>query len=316
MEIRMNRIIVITLTLLVLSNIARADVSRDVKAIKGGENLTAVTGVDTGGLMDIKVPEAVNLRSTQEKFFHIEGKETIKTHKWSRDKLIKINTRMFMESMIVLPEDERIVTIYSGDKRFFRFSRPENFPYMLAIQPTEEGIDTSLQVISESGRIYLFYVRSLPIKTKTTPDLLVYVDADNVGGRVETISNASSLGQKSIFNKTTSSASSLNQKDYLHSLGVGKKVNGNYKINGSEVIAPQAVYDDGKWTYFDFRNIPSSMDRPAIYKITDKKQTLVNTRRMDGHIIAETLSGEGWMLELGSQIVCIKSLSSHNYKMR
>jgi type IV secretory pathway VirB9-like protein len=305
MEIRMKKIIVITLTLLVLSNIARADVSRDVKAIKGGENLTAVTGVDTGGLMDIKVPEAVNLRSTQEKFFHIEGKETIKTHKWSRDKLIKINTRMFMESMIVLPEDERIVTIYSGDKRFFRFSRPENFPYMLAIQPTEEGIDTSLQVISESGRIYLFYVRSLPIKTKTIPDLLVYVDADNVGGRVD-ISGS----------KTTSSASSLNQKDYLHSLGVGKKVNGNYKINGSEVIAPQAVYDDGKWTYFDFRNIPSSMDRPAVYKITDKKQTLVNTRRMDGHIIAETLSGEGWMLELGSQIVCIKSLKNHNYNMR
>jgi type IV secretory pathway VirB9-like protein len=305
MEMMMKKIIAITLTLLVLSNIAEADVSRDVKAIKGGENLTAVTGVDTGGLMDIKVPEAVNLRSTQEKFFHIEGKETIKTHKWSRDKLIKINTRMFMESMIVLPEDERIVTIYSGDKRFFRFSRPENFPYMLAIQPTEEGIDTSLQVISESGRIYLFYVRSLPIKTKTTPDLLVYVDADNVGGRVD-ISGS----------KTTSIASSLNQKDYLHSLGVGKKVNGNYKINGSEVIAPQAVYDDGKWTYFDFRNIPSSMDRPAVYKITDKKQTLVNTRRMDGHIIAETLSGEGWMLELGSQIVCIKSLKNHNYNVR
>jgi type IV secretory pathway VirB9-like protein len=301
----MKKIIAITLTLLVLSNIARADVSRDVKAIKGGENLTAVTAVDTGGLMDIKVPEAVNLRSTQEKFFHIEGKETIKTHKWSRDKLIKINTRMFMESMIVLPEDERIVTIYSGDKRFFRFSRPENFPYMLAIQPTEEGIDTSLQVISESGRIYLFYVRSLPIKTKTTPDLLVYVDADNVGGRVD-ISGS----------KTISTANSLNQKDYLHSLGVGKKVNGNYKINGSEVIAPQAVYDDGKWTYFDFRNIPSSMDRPAVYKITDKKQTLVNTRRMDGHIIAETLSGEGWMLELGSQIVCIKSLNNHNYNVR
>jgi type IV secretory pathway VirB9-like protein len=305
---------------------ALADVEKDVKAITGGENLAAVTKVDMGNVVDIRAPEtSVNMRSTQEKFFHIEGKETIKNYKWEKNKLIKVNTRVFMESMIVLPEYERIVTLYSGDKRFFKFSRPEFFPYMLAIQATEEAIDTSLQVITESGRIYLFYVRSLPIKTSAVPDLLVYIEAPQIlGGQMGDIGNAGIIsGGETIHNTNISSnrirqsnSASQNKYDYLHSLVDPKKVNGAYKITGDKDIAPQAVYDDGAWTYFDFRNIPSSMDRPSVYRVTDKKQTLVNSRRIDGHYVAETLSNEGWMLQLGNKIVCIKSEKSHNFNVR
>jgi type IV secretory pathway VirB9-like protein len=75
---------------------------------------------------------------------------------------------------------------------------------------------------------------------------------------------------------------------------------------GDKEIAPFGVYDDGKWTYFDFRKHFISNRLPVAYKVIDKYDSIVNVRVENGFLIAESLSPEGWTLKNGKKTICIR----------
>jgi len=80
---------------------------------------------------------------------------------------------------------------------------------------------------------------------------------------------------------------------------------------GEEEIAPYAVYDDGNWTYFDFRDQGFANDRlPVIYKVVDGFDSIINSRVENGFLVAESISKEGWTLKNGHKVVCVRPKKS------
>ncbi len=57
---------------------------------------------------------------------------------------------------------------------------------------------------------------------------------------------------------------------------------------GDKSIAPDRVYSDGVFTYFDYGNRWNESDLPAVYRVVDGVDTPVNTRTKGVLLIAES----------------------------
>ncbi|WP_255522463.1 TrbG/VirB9 family P-type conjugative transfer protein [Paracoccus sp. NBH48] len=81
--------------------------------------------------------------------------------------------------------------------------------------------------------------------------------------------------------------------------------NTNYGVSASSEITPTAIWDDGAFTYFRFReNSPV----PAVFKVTGGRERSVNSQSMDGRIVRVSGTSQQWALRLGNQEICIVEL--------
>ena len=83
---------------------------------------------------------------------------------------IVIQARIRHTTVIVLPEQERILDFVAGDTDTWAVSGAANVAY---IKPAQEAARTNIALICESGNIYSFKVYE---NNKAEPDLIVYVD--------------------------------------------------------------------------------------------------------------------------------------------
>ena len=78
-----------------------------------------------------------------------------------------------------------------------------------------------------------------------------------------------------------------------------KVVNAAYSYDGSPKIVPSRVFDDGKATYFEFRDGDSY---PAIFSMDEgKNEQVVNTYMRSGYIVADQVS-RGFVLRQGNDV--------------
>jgi len=81
------------------------------------------------------------------------------------------------------------------------------------------------------------------------------------------------------------------------------KYNFNYTFAGPDRIAPVKVFDDGDFTYFEFRE--QNAEIPAIFNVdSDGYEGIVNYRVRGNYIIIERLSGI-FTLRHGTDTVCV-----------
>ena len=78
-----------------------------------------------------------------------------------------------------------------------------------------------------------------------------------------------------------------------------KVANAAYSYDGSMKIVPARVFDDGRATYFEFRDSDSY---PAIFSMDgDKGEVVVNTYMRSGYIVADQVS-RGFVLRQGKDV--------------
>jgi len=258
---------------------------------------------------DREVRRDYDLRSFQHAFNNSSVSDNVSEFNWQPNKIYKVNMRMHMKTLIYLPEDEEIKAYTIGDDFSFKVNiLGYQFKNLLDVQSVYAGVDTNLSIIGKSGRVYSFYLRSYPVKSRTLPDFTVYVKAPkldpNLG--IQFASDYERDGSKKskkrrVFERLKK------DNDYLKEVDDPDEINIDYKILGDEEIAPYAVYDDGNWTYFDFRNEHFNSDRlPVVYKVVDGFDSVINTRIDNGFLIAESISSDGWTLKNGDKTICIR----------
>ena len=82
-----------------------------------------------------------------------------------------------------------------------------------------------------------------------------------------------------------------------------QKYNFNYAVTGSRLIAPLKVFDDGEFTYLEFRRI--NADIPAIYLVNEQgDESLVNFRSTGNYLVIEQVSQQ-YTLRHGADIACL-----------
>jgi type IV secretory pathway VirB9-like protein len=310
----MSRIIRILILLAIFSGPSYAKILGDVFQEKG-ETIDYSPSSDS----NIGRKRAIDLRDVQEAFSKSSPKENIVRFSWQSSEIFKIKTRLRTKTLILLPEDEEIKAYTIGDTKSFKVSlMGKELPNMLDIQSFYAGVDTSLTIIGKEGRVYSFYIRSYAVKSEFVPDLVVYVDAPPLNPE-KSMQFSSELNKegKSLTKRDLLIKEIIQDNDYLETLADSQEIFLDFKMYGDKEIAPYSVYDDGKWTYFDFRGqgIVESGRLPVLYKVVDKYDAIVNTRYKDGLMIAESIN-PNWTLKSGDKSVCVKAKSMRKFNKR
>ena len=82
--------------------------------------------------------------------------------------------------------------------------------------------------------------------------------------------------------------------------------NFNYSLTGSHDIAPMHIFDDGEFTYMQFR---SMTDLPAIFLVDKEKQESVVNYRIEGPYVVIERTGAQFSLRHGGEIACVHNKS-------
>lgn len=179
-----------------------------------------------------------------------------------------INVTLTRATTIEFEEGERIVSIVAGDTSAFQF---QSIPgdRVFAIKPTARGVQTNVTVYTDR-RSYYFTVRE-----NSSP---FYVVRFSYPARA---------------------------RKQAGTTPVRTAQNTSYGVSGQSEITPIAIWDDGAFTYFRFReNAPV----PAVFKVTNGRERSVNSQIVERRIVRVSGTSQQWALRLGEEEICIAEL--------
>jgi type IV secretory pathway VirB9-like protein len=247
-----------------------------------------------------------DLRSVQRAFNTSDPRDNVVVVKWSPEITTKLRLRTMVETLVVLPPDEEIVSFPSGDTHAFRVSpmitKNYNTKNMFTVRPEFSGADTNLAVVGSSGRIYNFYLRADSIDSPFLPVFTCYVTLD---GRIEPLNVQGATESEAAEKSNITTKNTLNH--FISKNLDMQTLNFSYAslTGGSQELRPDAVFDDGDWTYFLFEKKPGKPQRfPVVYQVLDRHDTPTNSRIEGDFLIVETISDQ-WTLRAGTAHKCI-----------
>jgi len=241
---------------------------------------------------------------------------------WHPDFIMSVRTRDFMVTTLLLPQWERANEFYVGDPVVFEAKKIR--PNVIAVRSRNAGADSNLTVLGASGNIYNFYLRSETWNSTQVSDLTVYVDAarnaddaDGLGGGAAVGATSSMDGPSAIgpSNGSIGSGAVAGMPDYLRrivfrpeDLRFDMKM---YARNEADAdIAPERIFEDGIFTYFDFGDRSDSIARPVVHQLVDGVDTVINTRTAGprGNVLIAEAVGD-FSLRNGARVVCVRRAS-------
>src|SRR5438045_8670733 len=81
-----------------------------------------------------------------------------RTVKYSAKDIVLINAKLRYTTLIVLPQNEKILDFVTGDKDFWVVEGTRNFCY---IKPAKQGSNTDVTLITAAGNVYSFLVKEI-----------------------------------------------------------------------------------------------------------------------------------------------------------
>ncbi|MBV8939999.1 MAG: P-type conjugative transfer protein VirB9 [Alphaproteobacteria bacterium] len=205
----------------------------------------------------------------------------VRTAIWQPDQVFKFTGHYGFQSVIELSPDETIQTISMGDSTAWMLQPIGN---RLFLKPIEPGATTNMTLITDK-RTYLFELHAREAQDINDPDMTFILRFLHSGDDLAVV------------------------KNYLDSVPIPDvdqepgKYNFNYTISGSTTIAPIRIFDDGEFTYFEFRG--KSSDVPAFFTVDSQgNEALVNYRTRGNYIVVERVAAR-FTLRHGPDIVCV-----------
>lgn len=160
------------------------------------------------------------------------------------------------QASIELAKDEEVVSISMGDTTGWQIVPSGS---RIFIKPIEPDATTNMTLITNK-RTYFFELYAEEAQDIRDPDMVfnmrfLYPDEEE---------------EEYLKNYTVSAT---NGPDLAHP----EKYNFNYYISGNEEIAPIKIFDDGEFTYLQFRD--KNIDLPALFAVDeDLRESMVNYR--------------------------------------
>jgi len=79
-----------------------------------------------------------------------------RTVKYAVKDIVLVKAKLRYTTLIVLPQNEKILDFVTGDKDFWVVEGTQNFCY---IKPAKQGISTDVTLITAAGNVYSFLVK-------------------------------------------------------------------------------------------------------------------------------------------------------------
>lgn len=195
----------------------------------------------------------------------------IKEVRFEENSVVVINGAVFTSTQIVFSKDEIVNDVEGGDTAGWIVTYHPKLKNMLFIKPTVLDSDTNMTVITNKHHYY-FHITSNKALT-VVPQQLTYA--------VKFIYPKSLMPNPGV-KKPLQSHNNEKSK-------ISASINKYYSFNGSELLKPLHVFDDGQFTFFEFEK---NQAIPAIFAIDDKrgKESVTNIRKEGNYIVVQRLA--------------------------
>lgn len=204
----------------------------------------------------------------------------IRTVRYSPNEVFQFVGHYGYQSTIEFEESEKILTVSVGDSLAWMLNPSGN---RLFLKPIEQNALTNMTVITDK-RSYLFELHASEtdsIRDSNLIFVLRFVYPQNDQGAVDFT--------------TFEPLPDIEREP--------EKFNLNYTLRGSEYISPIRIFDDGEFTYFEFRDMNTEV--PAFFTVDPTgHEALVNFRTRGNYIVVEQVVPM-FTLRRGADIVCI-----------
>ncbi len=206
--------------------------------------------------------------------------QRIRTVRYSENEVYKFVGHYRHQSSIIFEDDEEIQTISVGDSIAWMVNPTGN---RIFLKPIDQMATTNMTVLTNK-RTYYFELHA--------------EETDNIGapGMV--------FAMKFYYPESDVAAINVSAFDDLPDIeNEPEKYNFRYSLRGGDRTAPIRIFDDGEFTYFEFRN--KNADVPAFYIVDSMgNEELVNFRTRGDYIIVERVHSM-FTLRSGPDIVCV-----------
>ena len=210
----------------------------------------------------------------------------IKVVAWAPNEVIKYTGYYRVQTSWEFAPDEEIGTISMGDSVAWSISPMGN---RLFIKPIEQDATTNMTIITNK-RVYLIELHAADAKG---------IDDKNVTWILRFIYPEESLA----VNGGLDQVPDLEAEDL-------SKYNFRYTVSGSEDITPLRIFDDGEFTYFEFRDVNGEI--PAFYQVdSQNNESLINYRTRGPYIVVERVASR-FTLRHGVDVVCVFNEAMNN----
>lgn len=223
----------------------------------------------------------------------------IRTVTYRSDNVVILRAAYSFPTVIQFAKYENILGVFPGDSSAWHIIKAGNNRLILkpVIRPASNGedtvdtsIDTNLFVVTSSGRDYHFDL--IVNQSQNRKDMVYKVK----------FSYPDDLLQDALLKES--------KRDQITQSLVGKEShakppsawNLDYSYSGSRSILPTRVFDDGHFTYFEFKE---NQEIPAVFYVhPDSRESLVNSRREGKYLVVERTGGQ-FTFRAGKHVACI-----------
>ena len=204
----------------------------------------------------------------------------IRTVRYSANEVYQFIGHYGYQSAIEFEEGEKVQTVSMGDSMSWLVNPSGN---RLFLKPIEQNALTNMTVITDK-RTYLFELHAEETKDIRDKNMV--------------------FAYRFIYPQADSSAVDYAGTDSLPDIEKDpQKYNFNYSIRGSNVIEPVRIFDDGDFTYFEFKD--KNAEIPAFFRVDSVgNEELVNFRKRGNYIVVERLAAR-FTLRRGADIICV-----------
>lgn len=225
----------------------------------------------------LQIPACFAVRESR----NMSSDSRIKTLVYSADDVFKFTGYYGYQTNIKLGTGEEILTLSLGDSTAWQIIPAGN---RLFIKPIEEDATTNMTLITNK-RSYLFEIHA---------EHAIDINDPNIAFDLRFI----------YPDEPDSEAVNLYSARQVPDLSHPENYNFNYSISGDDVIAPIKVFDDGTFTYIQFKKINAEL--PAIFAVDESlRENMINySLGEDNTIVIERVCSK-LAVRSGRKVVCI-----------
>lgn len=198
---------------------------------------------------------------------------------YSENEVYKFTGHYDYQSVIEFEQGEEINTVSMGNSVTWQIVPSGN---RLFLKPVQEDALTNMTVITNK-RTYNFELHAREADSINDPELVFVLRFVYGRGSGLAVSNFIDAVPDPMLEP--------------------QKYNFNYSLTGVEEISPIRIFDDGEFTYFEFRDKNASV--PAFFLVnSDGSEALINFRTRGNYIVVERVAAQ-FTLRNGRDIVCV-----------
>lgn len=221
--------------------------------------------------------------------------------------VIQVKAQLRVTTLIVLPQREKVMTVYCGDKDNWVIDGMENF---VTIKPSKQGAHTDVHILTDHANAYTLSLTEVS-QTGAMSDVKIFLQPGEDSGNVRLQGNRVFVNAqvaeryKEEAAAANARAEAIEQEAQKNAAAEAEKFRASYpaKLHFDYTIergrAPfnvSAIYRDDKFTYI--RANPQEV--PALYEVKDGKPSLINYDFANGLYTIPKIIDAGY-LAIGKQ---------------